>query len=79
MISIHNIRRIRARASSISDKSNWVELHIEGGYVNGDPDYAILNLYFNSPETARGFYEDYPDKLTEAEFRARKTTVWADV
>ena len=68
MISIHNIKRIRARATeSPGADSNWVELHIEGGWVASAPETAVLNLYFNSAELAQAFYEAYPDKLTNAE------------
>lgn len=66
MLSLHNIRRVRARAAETSPDSNWVELHIEGGW--GPPENLVLNLYFNSAELAHAFYESYPDKLTNAEW-----------
>jgi hypothetical protein len=72
MLSLHNIKRIRARASESSPDSNWVELHMEGGWVQGEPEILVLNLYFNSSELARAFYESYPDKLTESEIQMRR-------
>jgi hypothetical protein len=81
MISIHNIKRIRARATETHpNESNWVELHIEGGWTQGEPERTVLNLYFNSSALAREFYEAFPDKLTEAErhaalFGGRNVTV----
>jgi hypothetical protein len=77
MLSLHSVERIRARADAVNNpKSNWVELHIEGGYAKDE--YLVVNLYFNSPELARAFYEAYPDKISRAELEARRTTVWRD-
>jgi hypothetical protein len=71
MLSIHNVKRIRARATETHpNDSNWVELHVEGGWVQGDPEHLVLNLYFNSAALAHAFYEAFPDKLTEAERHA---------